>query len=127
MCGVHHFAGSIWSLTGYAVMIIALTGADKQPDSVMLLCNLFKAQKITSRRDCCLQVIFGGRNGVGYFNDVWAFRLSTGVWEEWTPTDGNAASPMGRDHFGAVYDAGHMYIFGKLLKYYAVPSFMLRM
>ena len=74
-----------------------------------------------------MQVIFGGRNGVGYFNDVWAFRLSTGVWEEWTPTDGTAASPMGRDHFGAVYDAGHMYIFGKLLKCYAVPSFMLRM
>ncbi|DBA86214.1 hypothetical protein WJX77_007436 [Trebouxia sp. C0004] len=61
--------------------------------------------------DPCL-VIFGGRNGVGYFNDVWAFRLSTGVWEDWTPTGGNAASPMGRDHFGAVYDAGHMYIFG---------------
>ncbi|KAL0036642.1 hypothetical protein WJX79_003782 [Trebouxia sp. C0005] len=61
--------------------------------------------------DPCM-VVFGGRNGIGYFNDVWAFRLSTGVWEEWTPTDGNAASPMGRDHFGAVYDAGHMYIFG---------------
>ncbi|DBB10023.1 TPA: hypothetical protein ACH3X3_001610 [Trebouxia sp. C0006] len=61
--------------------------------------------------DPCL-VIFGGRNGVGYFNDVWAFRLSTGVWEEWTPSDGNAVSPMGRDHFGAVYDTGHMYIFG---------------
>lgn len=63
-----------------------------------------------------MQVIFGGRNGVGYFNDVWAFRLSTGVWEEWTPSDGNAVSPMGRDHFGAVYDTGHMYIFGELLK-----------
>jgi len=58
-------------------------------------------------------VIFGGRNGLGYFNDVWAFRLSTGEWEDWTPTDGNAPSPMGRDHFGAVYDAGHMYVYGE--------------
>ena len=57
-------------------------------------------------------MIFGGRNGIGYFNDVWAYRLSTKLWEEWTP-EGNAPSPMGRDHFGAVYDAGHVYIFGE--------------
>ncbi len=45
-------AGSILSLAGYTAMTSALTGADKQPDSVMLLYNLFHAQKIMSRRDC---------------------------------------------------------------------------
>ncbi len=45
-------AGSILSLTGYIAMTTALTGADKQLDSVMLLCNLFKAHMIMSRRDC---------------------------------------------------------------------------
>jgi len=39
-------------LTGYIAMTTALTGADKQLDSVMLLCNLFKAHMIMSRRDC---------------------------------------------------------------------------
>ena len=71
--------------------------------------------ELTSPEQCvlCCQVIFGGRDGVGYFDDVWAFRLSTGQWESWTPTNSNAASPMGRDHFGAVYDSGHMYIYGE--------------
>ncbi len=45
-------AGSILSLTGYTAMTTALKGADKQPDSVMLLCNLFNSQKIISTRNC---------------------------------------------------------------------------
>ena len=58
----------------------------------------------------CLQVIFGGRNNFGYFNDVWAWRINTGTWEQWSAED--EVAPIGRDHFGAVYDAGHVYIFG---------------
>ena len=34
------------------------------------------------------------------------------MWEEWTPNRTESSAPMGRDHFGAVYDAGHMYIYG---------------
>lgn len=33
-------------------MTTALKGADKQPDSVMLIYNLLNAQNIMSRRDC---------------------------------------------------------------------------
>lgn len=58
------------------------------------------------------QVIFGGRNGIGYFDDVWAYRLSTASWEDWTPTTVGSPAPIGRDHFGAVYDSGHIYIYG---------------
>ncbi|KAL3159814.1 hypothetical protein ABBQ38_010219 [Trebouxia sp. C0009 RCD-2024] len=57
-------------------------------------------------------VIFGGRNGIGYFDDVWAYRLSTASWEDWTPTTVGSPAPIGRDHFGAVYDSGHIYIYG---------------
>ena len=58
----------------------------------------------------CLQVISGSRNNSGYFNDVWAWKINTGTWEQWSAE--NEVAPIGRDHFGAVYDAGHVYIFG---------------
>lgn len=58
------------------------------------------------------QVIFGGRNGIGYFNDVWAYRVSTASWEDWTPATVGSPAPIGRDHFGAVHDSGHIYIYG---------------
>ncbi|KAL3157801.1 hypothetical protein ABBQ32_012224 [Trebouxia sp. C0010 RCD-2024] len=61
--------------------------------------------------DACL-VIFGGRNGIGYFNDVWAYRVSTASWEDWTPATVGSPAPIGRDHFGAVHDSGHIYIYG---------------
>ena len=60
----------------------------------------------------CAQVIFGGRNDISYFNDVWAYQLSTASWEDWTPGTAESPAPLGRDHFGAVYDAGHIYIYG---------------
>lgn len=60
----------------------------------------------------CAQVIFGGRNDISYFNDVWAYQLSTASWENWTPGTDQSPAPLGRDHFGAVYDAGHIYIYG---------------
>lgn len=60
----------------------------------------------------CAQVIFGGRNDIGYFSDVWAYRLSTASWEDWTPGTVKSSAPLGRDHFGAVYNAGHIYIYG---------------
>lgn len=67
----------------------------------------------TARLDCA-QVIFGGRSDIDYFNDVWAYRLSTATWEDWTPVAAESAAPLGRDHFGAVYNAGHIYIYGML-------------
>ncbi len=45
-------AGSVLSLTGYTAMTTALARADKQPDSVMLLYNLFNSQKVIFRRNC---------------------------------------------------------------------------
>lgn len=47
-------------------------------------------------------VIFGGENGTGRLNDVWAYDLTTEQWTDLTPASGSAPSP--RRTPGSVYD-----------------------
>eukprot|EP00884_Botryococcus_braunii_P010056 jgi/Botrbrau1/19051/Bobra.0100s0075.1 len=58
--------------------------------------------------------IFGGRNDVKegnpYKSDVWVFDPRRTDWEDWTPWFGPA--PVARDHLGAWYYNGSVYIFG---------------
>eukprot|EP00887_Chlorella_sp_A99_P006293 scaffold3.g6293.t1 len=56
-------------------------------------------------------LVYGGRNNSHYFGDVWAFDLSKLVWEDLTPAP-PAPTPWPRDHHGAAFSGGRLFVLG---------------
>ena len=54
-------------------------------------------------------IVFGGRDGSGDYNDIWAFDLTSNTWTDLTPSTGPA--PAARRTPGSIYDpTGHRMI-----------------
>jgi len=64
---------------------------------------------ICNKVSCC-QVIWGGRDESQYFDDLWAFDIHTGVWEEWGQD--SPVKPSARNHLGGFVSDGLLYIYG---------------
>ena len=60
-----------------------------------------------------LQFIWGGRNDSAYMEDGWLFHLANNTWEE-VLADETVHQPRGRDHMGAFYFDGAVYMYGEL-------------
>ena len=67
-----------------------------------------------------LQFIWGGRNDTAYFEDGWSFSLSNHSWTE-LHADPAVHQPRARDHLGAFYHDGSVWIYGTCL-YTCLPS-----
>ena len=65
----------------------------------------------------CWQFIWGGRNDTTYFEDGWAFSLSNHSWTE-LRADPAVHQPRARDHLGAFYHEGSVWIYGEGLAQY---------
>ena len=63
------------------------------------------------QRLAALQFIWGGRNNTAYFEDGWSFSLSNHSWTE-LHADPAVHQPRARDHLGAFYHAGSVWIYG---------------
>ena len=58
-----------------------------------------------------VQLIYGGRNEVDYFDDLWAYDVEFNSWEQWLKP--GSGGPMGRDHHAAVVVGNQFIIYGK--------------
>ncbi|KAK9804969.1 hypothetical protein WJX73_005509 [Symbiochloris irregularis] len=68
---------------------------------------------VTIPGDDPLLFIWGGRNDTAYFgNAPWVFSLQSRQWTHWLPSNPSSPSPGSRDHLGAFYYNGRVYIYG---------------
>lgn len=57
-----------------------------------------------------MQLIYGGRDSWEYLGDLWLLDLVSGEWRQIEALGPLAPKP--RDHHGAAYSQGTLYIFG---------------
>ena len=62
----------------------------------------------------CVQFIWGGRNSTDYFEDGWVFHVANRSWTE-LAADPTVHQPRARDHLGAFYYQGSVWIYGVAL------------
>lgn len=53
--------------------------------------------------------MYGGREDVHYFDDLWQLDIGSGAWQRIEPADG--FRPAGRDHHAAAVHAGRLFVF----------------
>lgn len=57
------------------------------------------------------QLVYGGREDMDYYGDLWLLDIACGSWRQLTAAGG--AAPSGRDHHSAALFRGDMVVFGK--------------
>mmetsp|Transcript_8108 Transcript_8108/g.20822 ORF Transcript_8108/g.20822 Transcript_8108/m.20822 type:complete len:245 (-) Transcript_8108:197-931(-) len=78
-------------------------GSDKGPNSRHGHSAVSTTFSVAGSESKTYFVIYGGRDGDGYFNDVWAWDVEGSSWDDWTPdyTHSTAEFPSRRDHHHA--------------------------
>lgn len=67
------------------------------------------------------QLVYGGRDDKDYFGDLWLLDIAAGEWRQLQPQGPRA--PPRRDHHGAAYFRGRLFIHGgRLLASGGVPE-----
>ena len=57
------------------------------------------------------EFVWGGRTDEGYLEDGWLFHVGNSTWQE-VPAVPSVHQPQGRDHMGAFYWQGAVYLYG---------------
>ena len=70
-----------------------------------------ETQYLQLKLAACMQLIYGGRNEVDYFDDLWAYDVEFKSWERWL--EPGSGGPMGRDHHAAVVVGNQFIIYGE--------------